>query len=64
MSFSLEIGLRIVRPPTTRPAWILQDMRCWQVGDGYATGPSHLWDAEDNLLAIVQQTAHLRPMAM
>jgi acyl-CoA thioesterase len=62
MSLSLEIGLRIVRPPTTSPAWILQDMTCWQAGDGYATGPSHLWDADGNLLAIAQQTAHLRRM--
>ncbi len=62
MSLSLEIGLRFIRTPTTTPAWILQDMRCWQCGDGYATGPTHLWDTEGNLLAIAQQTAHLRPL--
>ena len=60
MSLSLEIGLRFIQAPTTNPAWILQDMRCWQCGDGYATGPTHLWDANKNLLAIAQQTAHLR----
>ncbi len=60
MSLSLEIGLRFIQVPTTTPAWILQDMRCWQCGDGYATGPTHLWDTEGNLLAIAQQTAHLR----
>lgn len=61
MSLSLEIGLRFIQVPTTSPAWILQDMQCWQCGDGYATGPTHLWDTEGNLLAIAQQTAHLRP---
>lgn len=60
MSLSLEIGLRFIQVPTTDPAWILQDMQCWQCGDGYATGPTHLWDSERNLLAIAQQTAHLR----
>ncbi len=60
MCLSLEIGLRFIQAPVTNPAWILQDMQCWQCGDGYATGPTHLWDAERNLLAIAQQTAHLR----
>lgn len=62
MSLSLEIGLRLIQPPRTDPAWILQDMTCWQSGDGYATGPSHLWDTDGNLLAIAQQTAHIRRM--
>jgi hypothetical protein len=35
-------------------------MRCWHCGDGYATGPTELWDEAGNLLAIAQQTAHLR----
>jgi acyl-CoA thioesterase len=60
MTLSLEIGLRIIQPPRTDPAWVLQDMTAWQSGDGYATGPSFLWDADHNLLAIAQQTAHLR----
>ncbi len=60
MTLSLEIGLRIIQPPSTEPAWVLQDMTAWQSGDGYATGPSFLWDADHNLLAIAQQTAHLR----
>ncbi len=60
MTLSLEIGLRIVQAPTSEPAWVLQDMTAWQSGDGYATGPSFLWDREGNLLAIAQQTAHLR----
>jgi acyl-CoA thioesterase len=64
MSLSLEIGLRIIQPPRTRPAWILQEMRCWQAGDGYATGPTHLWDTDGNLLAIAQQTAQLRRMTL
>ncbi len=60
MSLSLEIGLRVIQPPTSNPAWILQEMQCWQSGDGYATGPSFLWDESGALLAIAQQTAHLR----
>jgi acyl-CoA thioesterase len=60
MTLSLEIGLRFIRAPQTQPAWILQDMQCWQCGDGYATGPTLLWDVEGNLLAVAQQTAHLR----
>jgi acyl-CoA thioesterase len=60
MTLSLEIGLRFIQVPRTSPAWILQDMTAWQCGDGYATGPSHLWDTDGNLLAIAQQTAHLR----
>ena len=60
MTLSLEIGLRFIQVPTTQPAWILEDMQCWQCGDGYATGPTHLWDEHGNLLAIAQQTAHLR----
>lgn len=60
MTLSLEIGLRFIQAPTTEPAWILQDMLCWQAGDGYATGPTLLWDTEQRLLAIAQQTAHLR----
>jgi acyl-CoA thioesterase len=58
MSLSLEIGIRFIRPPEGR--WILQHMRCWHCGDGYATGPTELWDEHGNLLAIAQQTAHLR----
>jgi len=58
MSLSLEIGIRFIRPPEGR--WILQHMRCWHCGDGYATGPTELWDEHRNLLAIAQQTAHLR----
>ncbi len=58
MSLSLEIGIRFIRPPAGR--WILQHMRCWHCGDGYATGPTELWDEHRNLLAIAQQTAHLR----
>jgi acyl-CoA thioesterase len=58
MSLSLEIGIRFIRPPAGR--WILQHMRCWHCGDGYATGPTELWDEAGNLLAIAQQTAHLR----
>ena len=58
MSLSLEIGIRFIRPP--EGPWVLQHMRCWQCGDGYATGPTELWDASGNLLAIAQQTAHLR----
>jgi acyl-CoA thioesterase len=58
MSLSLEIGIRFIRPPAGR--WVLQHMRCWHCGDGYATGPTELWDEEGNLLAIAQQTAHLR----
>jgi len=58
MSLSLEIGIRFIRPPDGR--WVLQHMRCWQCGDGYATGPTELWDERGNLLAIAQQTAHLR----
>jgi acyl-CoA thioesterase len=57
MCLSLEIGIRFIRPPEGR--WILQHMRCWQCGDGYATGPTELWDEHGNLLAIAQQTAHL-----
>lgn len=60
MTLSLEIGLRFIRAPRTSPAWILQDMRCWQAGDGYATGRTHLWDTDRNLIAIAQQTAYLR----
>ncbi len=60
MSLSLEIGLRFLQVPRASPAWILQEMTVWQSGDGYATGPSHLWDTDGNLLAIAQQTAHLR----
>lgn len=60
MSLSLEIGLRFVQAPTTTPAWVLQDMQCWIAGNGYATGPTLLWDTDGNLLAIAQQTAHLR----
>lgn len=60
MVLSLEIGLRFLRAPTTSPAWILQDMQCWQCGDGYATGPTLLWDQDRNLLAIASQTAHTR----
>lgn len=60
MTLSLEIGLRFIQAPTTTPAWILQDMQCWQCGDGYATGPTLLWDVDGNLLAVAQQTAHLR----
>jgi acyl-CoA thioesterase len=58
MSLSLEIGIRFIRPPEGR--WVLQHMRCWHCGDGYATGPTELWDEHGNLLAIAQQTAHLR----
>lgn len=58
MSLSLEIGIRFIRPPVGR--WVLQHMRCWHCGDGYATGPTELWDEAGNLLAIAQQTAHLR----
>jgi acyl-CoA thioesterase len=58
MSLSLEIGIRFIRPP--EGPWVLQHMRCWHCGDGYATGPTELWDAQGNLLAIAQQTAHLR----
>ncbi|HEY5011812.1 MAG TPA: thioesterase family protein [Acidimicrobiia bacterium] len=58
MSLSLEIGIRFIRPPDGR--WVLQHMRCWHCGDGYATGPTELWDEHGNLLAIAQQTAHLR----
>ena len=58
MSLSLEIGIRFIRPP--EGAWVLQHMRCWHCGDGYATGPTELWDEHGNLLAIAQQTAHLR----
>ena len=58
MSLSLEIGIRFIRPP--EGPWVLQHMRCWHCGDGYATGPTELWDAHGNLLAIAQQTAHLR----
>jgi acyl-CoA thioesterase len=58
MTLSLEIGIRFIRPPDGR--WVLQHMRCWQCGDGYATGPTELWDEHGNLLAIAQQTAHLR----
>ncbi len=60
MTLSLEIGLRFIRAPHAHPAWILQDMSCWQAGDGYATGPTLLWDTDRNLLAVAQQTAHLR----
>jgi acyl-CoA thioesterase len=58
MSLSLEIGIRFIRPPEGQ--WVLQHMRCWHCGDGYATGPTELWDERGNLLAIAQQTAHLR----
>jgi acyl-CoA thioesterase len=58
MTLSLEIGIRFIRPPEGR--WVLQHMRCWHCGDGYATGPTELWDECGNLLAIAQQTAHLR----
>jgi acyl-CoA thioesterase len=58
MSLSLEIGIRFIRPPEGQ--WVLQHMRCWHCGDGYATGPTELWDEKGNLLAIAQQTAHLR----
>jgi acyl-CoA thioesterase len=58
MSLSLEIGIRFIRPPEGQ--WVLQHMRCWHCGDGYATGPTELWDEQGNLLAIAQQTAHLR----
>jgi acyl-CoA thioesterase len=58
MSLSLEIGIRFIRPP--EGSWVLQHMRCWHCGDGYATGPTELWDDHGNLLAIAQQTAHLR----
>jgi acyl-CoA thioesterase len=58
MSLSLEIGIRFIRPP--EGPWVLQHMRCWHCGDGYATGPTELWDEHGNLLAIAQQTAHLR----
>jgi acyl-CoA thioesterase len=58
MTLSLEIGIRFIRPPEGE--WVLQHMRCWHCGDGYATGPTELWDEYGNLLAIAQQTAHLR----
>lgn len=58
MSLSLEIGIRFIRAPAG--SWVLQHMRCWHCGDGYATGPTELWDERGNLLAIAQQTAHLR----
>lgn len=60
MTLSLEIGLRFLATPAATPAWVLQDMTAWQCGNGYATGPTHLWDVDGNLLAIAQQTAHLR----
>jgi acyl-CoA thioesterase len=58
-TLSLEIGIHFVRPPATD--WVLQDAEAWYVGDGYATGPTRLWDAERNLCAIATQTANLRP---
>ncbi len=60
MTLSLEIGLRIVSVPIAKPAWVLQEITAWQSSDGYVTGPSRLWDAEGNLLAIATQTALLR----
>lgn len=59
-TLSLEIGIHFVRPPAT--PWVLQDAEAWHIGDGYATGPTRLWDAERNLCAVATQTANLRHM--
>ena len=48
MSLSLEIGIRFIRPP--EGPWVLQHMRCWHCGDGYATGPTELWDEAGKLV--------------
>jgi acyl-CoA thioesterase len=58
-TLSLEIGVHFVAAPTT--SWVLQDAEAWHVGNGYAAGPTRLWDANRNLCAIATQTANLRP---
>jgi acyl-CoA thioesterase len=57
-TLSLEIGIRFIAPQTT--PWVLQDAEAWHVGNGYAFGPTRLWDSNKRLLAIATQTANLR----
>jgi len=59
---SLQIGLRFIAP--MRGTWLCQHTRAHHVGEGFASGSAELWSDDGSLVALANQTALLRPMAL